>query len=158
MAMGKLTRSRSWSSLCPAELREIIAAHGHKNVVATHKTTLEITKETHLTKKGDCIVAVGANKAIDNLSPAFKESLRNDHARLTVLIEVGGTIETVKAIGNSHLILAHPTDIVVRKSGHITNRTLAIQADKSANELSRELVKRLKDPKQKVKITLITRA
>jgi len=53
------------------------------------------------------------------------------------------------------LILTHPTDMVIRKSDYICNRTLAIRADKSANDLPRELVEKLKNPRQKVNITLI---
>jgi hypothetical protein len=36
----------------------------------------------------------------------------------------------------------------------VDNRTLAVQADKAALDLSRDLVEKLKNPKQKVKITL----
>jgi len=143
--------------LCPTELREIIIAHGHENVTATHRTTFEITKETHLSRDGDCIIAVGANKALDDLSLEFKENLRKDGAKITVLIEANGVTEIVTAIGNSRLALMHPTDIIVRKSGYVCNRTLAIHADKAANELSRELVNRSRNPNQKVRITLIAR-
>ena len=143
--------------MCPTELREIIIAHGHENVTATHRTTFEITKETHLSRDGDCIIAVGADKSLDDLSPDFKESLRRDDARITVLIEANGVTEIVTAIGNSRLALMHPTDVIVRKSGYVCNRTLAIHADKAANELSRELVNRSRNPNQKIRITLIAR-
>jgi len=73
---------------------------------------------------------------------------------MTMLIEAGGIVEAVNAFGSPRLILKHPTDIVVRKSSYVCNRTLAIKADKAACDLSRKLVERLKDPKQKVKITL----
>lgn len=137
------------------ELKEIINARGHENLISTHATTLEITKETHLTKEGDCVIAVGADKAMNDLTPQFKNALRRDTSRLVILIEADETTETINAHGSAHLILEHPTDIVVRKSDYISNRTLAIQADKAAKGLSRELVSKLKDPKQKVKITLI---
>jgi hypothetical protein len=45
-------------------------------------------------------------------------------------------------------------DLVVRKSDFICNRTLAIRADKAAKDFSRNLVKKLQNPKQKVTITL----
>lgn len=134
---------------------EIIFAHGHRNIQATHKSTLEITKENQLSKKGDCIIAVSADKDITDLNPKFKGSLRNENAKMTMLIEAGGIVEVVNAFGSRRLILAHPTDIVVRKSSYICIRTLAIKADKAAWDLSRKLVERLRDPKQKVRITLI---
>lgn len=136
------------------EITEIILVYGHENIQATHKSTLEITKEPQLSKKGDCIIGVSADKGIADLSLEFKESLRKKNAKMTMLIEAGETAEIVNAFGSPRLILAHPTDMVVRKSSHVCSRTLAIQADKAACDLSRKLVEKLRKPKQKVKITL----
>ena len=136
------------------EVTEIILARGHENIQALHKTTFEITKEKQVSAKGDCIIAVSADKALSDLSLRFKKTLCRERAKLTVLIEAGGEADIVKAYGSPRLILDHPTDIVVRKSSYICNRTLAIQADKAACDLSRKLVERLRDPKRKVKITL----
>jgi hypothetical protein len=135
-------------------LREVIFGFGHENIMATHKTTLEFTKDTHLSKKGDCIVAVAAGKALADLSAEFKEKLRKPHAKLVILIEAGGVIEQVNAHGSPQLILTHPTDMVVRKSDYVCSRTLAVHADKAAQDLSKALVEKLKNPEQKVKITL----
>ena len=140
------------------EETEIIIAYGHENIQATHKTTLEITKDKHLTRNGDCIIAVAANKSLADLSPKFKEKLRRNNAILTIRIEVEGVIEEIKASGSSHLILTHPTEIVVRKSDYISNRTLAIRADKTSYDLSKRLVDKLKNPNQKVKITLTAKS
>jgi hypothetical protein len=140
-----------------SEIREVIFGCGHKNIQATHKTTLEFTKDKHLSKKGDCIVTVAADKALTNLSAEFKEKLRKPHAKLTIIIEADGIIEQVNAQGSLQLILAHPTDMVVRKSAYVCNRTLAVHADKAAQDLSKALVEKLKNPQQKVKITLIAR-
>ena len=137
-----------------SELREIVFGYGHENVLATHKTTLEFTSDKHLSKKGDCIDAVAADKGLVDLRAEFKENLRKPHAKLTVLIEAGEIMERVEAYGSPQLVLTHPTDMVIRKSDYVDNRTLAVQADKAALYLSRELVEKLKNPKQKVKITL----
>ena len=137
-----------------SEVREVIFGYGHENILATHKTTLEFTKDTHLSKKGDCIVTVAADKALADLSAEFKEKLRKPHAKLTLTIEAGGIIEQVNAHGSPQLILTHPTDMVIRKSDYVCNRTLAVHADKAAQDLSRDFVEKLKNPKQKVKITL----
>ena len=133
---------------------ETILAYGHKNIQATHKSTLEITKETKLSKRGDCIIAVSADKTMRDLGSEFKENLRNKNAKITMIIETGDIVEVVNALGSSRLILTHPTDMVVRESNYICNRTLAIQADKAACDLSRKLAEKLRNPKQKVKITL----
>jgi len=136
------------------EITEIILVYGHENIQATHKSTLEVTKEPQLSKRGDCIIGVSADKGIADLSLEFKESLRKKNAKMTMLIEAGEAAEVVNAFGSPRLILAHPTDMVVRKSSHVCSRTLAIQADKAACDLSRKLVEKLRKPKQKVKITL----
>jgi hypothetical protein len=136
---------------------EVVFGYGHENIRAAHRTTLEFTKDKHLSKKGDCIIAVDADKALADLSPQFKANLRKPNARLTILIEAGGIAEQVQAQGCEQLVLSHSTDAVIRKSGYVCSRTLAVRADKAANDLSRELVEKLKNPKQKVKITLTVR-
>jgi hypothetical protein len=129
-------------------LKEVILGHGHLNVLATHRTTLEFTRESRLSKMGDCIVTVGTDKAAADLNGEFSKNLANDNAKLTILIEVGDISERIIAQGSSRLAL------VIRKSGYVCSRTLAIYADKAAKDLSRSLVERLKDPRQNVKITL----
>jgi hypothetical protein len=137
------------------QAKENIEAFGHENIQATHPTTLMLTKEKHLSSTGDCVVAVAADKALLDLSQTFKENLRKSNAKLTIIIEAGGISEKINASGSPTLILNHPTDVVIRKSDYVSDRTLAIDADKSSNDLSRELVDKLKNPKQKVHITLI---
>jgi hypothetical protein len=139
------------------ETEEVVFGYGHENIRATHRATLEFTKDKHLSKKGDCIVAVATDKALADLSPKFKENLRKPNARLTVLIEADGIAEQVQAHGSQQLILSHPTDAIIRKSDYICSRTLAVRADKAANDLPRELVEKLKNPQQQVKIRLTVR-
>jgi len=133
---------------------EFISAHGHVNVQSTNKTTFEITKESHLTKRGDCIIAVGASKGATDLTQRFKAVARSQGARITIKIEVNGEEETVTAWGNPKLLFNHPTDLVVRKSDYVCGRTLAVRAEKAACDLSRKLVEKLRNADQKVKITL----
>lgn len=136
------------------EVTEIILGYGHKNIQALHKTTFEITKEAQLSRRGDCIIAVSADKTMADFSSEFKENLLKENAKIAIRIEAGDIVEAVNAFGSPQLILTHPTDMVARKRNYICNRTLAIQADKAACDLSRKLVEKLKNPKQKVKITL----
>ena len=131
------------------------SAHGHKNILATHKTTSEFTKEEQLTKRGDCIVVVGSTMAAVDLPVEFKKAATKENSQITVIIEVDNLKETVNAKGSPELTFTHPTDLVVRKSSYICGRTLAIEADKASIDFSRELITKLKDPNQKAKITLI---
>lgn len=140
------------------KVRECIIAFGHENIQAIHPTTLMITKEKHLTETGDCIIAVAADKSALYLTQQFKDTLKQPNSKLKILIETNGITETINASGAQKLILTHPTDLVVRKSDYISDRTLAIRADKSSNDLSRELVKNLQNPKQEIKIILIATA
>ncbi|HYA78638.1 MAG TPA: DUF371 domain-containing protein [Verrucomicrobiae bacterium] len=139
------------------ETKENIVAFGHENIQTIHPSTLMFTKQKHLSKTGDCVVGVASDKAVANLSQIFKDALRKPNVKLTVIIEAGGITEQINAFGSPKLILTHLTDMVIRKSDYICNRTLAIRADKSANDLPRELVEKLKNPNQKVNITLVLR-
>jgi hypothetical protein len=139
------------------EATEVIFAHGHENIQARHGATLEITKETHLSKEGTCIIAVSADKALIDLNSKFRKIMREDAARLTVLLEAGKAVDSLKASGSSRLIMTHPTDLVIRKSDYVCERTLAIRADKAACDLSEDIIDELKDPKQTVKVILIAK-
>ena len=136
------------------KITEVIIARGHENVQSTHKTTFEITKETTLTKRGDCVIAVGATKSAADLNPRFKEAAKKKSARITIKIEAGEVKEVVKARGSPQLSFTHPTDLVVRKSGYVCGRTVAVRADKAASDLSRKLVEKMRDPHQIIKMTL----
>ena len=134
--------------------REQILGHGHENIQAAHPTTLMITKDIHLSKTGDCIVAVAANKSLNKLSSQFKNELRKLDSKLTIVIEADDLTQKITACGSPKLLLTHPTDMVIRKSNYICDRTIAIQADKASKDLPRIFVEKLRDPKQKIKITL----
>ena len=143
--------------MCAVAITETIVGYGHENIQATHRATLEFTKDAHVSRNGDCILVVSADKAPRDLSFEFKEALNNSNAKLTIIIEADGVTEQVQAQGNPHLALTHPTEMVIRKSDYVSDRTLAVHADKAAKDLSRELVEKLKNPHQKVKITLTVR-
>ncbi|MCW4028402.1 MAG: DUF371 domain-containing protein [Candidatus Bathyarchaeota archaeon] len=137
---------------------EVVWAQGHPNIQAIHPTTLMLTKDTHLTPTGDCIVAVAAEKAAADLSPQFKQALQSPNAKLTIQIEADDITEQINASGSPKLQLTHPSDLVVRRSSFICNRTLAICADRASNDLPREFVEKLKNPKQRVKVTFVASA
>lgn len=131
-----------------------INALGHPNIRATHRSTVEVTKEKHLSEAGDCVIAVSADKGLKDLDREFLDLLRSDSATIAVQFQTDGIVDAVHALGGSRLILTHPHDMVVRKSDYVSERTLAVKADKAAIDLSRDLVTRLKNPMQKVQITL----
>jgi hypothetical protein len=134
---------------------EFIDAFGHEKIKATHRTTLEITKEKHLTGRGDCIVAVGASKGAADLSSEFKQLSRSDEAKITIVLEVEGFRESALGYGSRSLSLRHPTDLVARKSSYICDRTLMIHSNKAACDFPRPFVDCLRNQRRKVEITLL---
>ena len=123
---------------------ETFTAKGHRNIRATHRTTLEITKELHLTPRGDCVVAIGSEKGAADLSRELLKAVKMG-ARVVLVIEAGGRREVVQGRGDPRITLTHPADIVVRKSVYVDSRTLMVGADKAAADLDRELVRTLKE-------------
>ncbi|NVM03212.1 MAG: DUF371 domain-containing protein [Candidatus Helarchaeota archaeon] len=135
-------------------LIEEITALGHQNIIGTHKTTFEITKERDLTKRGNCIIGILANKGIVDLSQRFKDKAKTNIKIKCVLI-VKDIIEEIFGYGHPSLTFLHPTDIVIRKSNYKCSRTLMIKANKSANDLDRNLIKLLKNPETQLKLKFV---
>lgn len=125
-------------------LIEKIKAKGHENITARHRTTMEITAESHLTERGDCIIAVSADRGMPNFSNEFKERLRNENTRLKIKLTCAGLEEILIAYGHPDLTFKNPNEMVIRRSKFICNRTLAIKADKASYDLDRKFVEKLK--------------
>jgi hypothetical protein len=134
---------------------EKFAAKGHARILATHRSTFEITKALHLTRKGDCVVAVASTRGARELNDEIKSILRKSGSRLTVILQADEEREIVEARGTPHLTLDHSEDLVVRKSNFVCSRTLAVEANKAAVDFSRAFVNKLKNPQQEIVITLV---
>ena len=137
-----------------AKVKEVIEGFGHENVQATHHATIEFTKDDELSLNGDCILVVCIDRGLADLSHDFKSALKRPKSKLTVLIEAGEVYDEIHAIGSPYLVFTHRMEMVLRKSGFVSDRTLAVHADKAAKDISRELVEKLKNPRQRAKITL----
>ena len=120
---------------------------GHENIRSNHQRTLEITKESHLTPRGDCIIGVNAKSSCADLPEKLKNKLKNPDLKVNFSIKVGDEEFVMDGKGHSDLILSHTEDIVIRKSDFICPRTLAIKCDKASDLLPRSMVKLLQDPK-----------
>jgi hypothetical protein len=95
---------------------------------------------------------------VADLSAEFKDALRQPNAKLTIKLEVAGLVGQINAFGSPELTLNHPNDLVIRKSEFISERTLAVKADKSSGDLSKTVIEKLKNPKQQVTLTLTVEA
>ncbi len=136
------------------ELAETFKAWGQSNVRSTHRTTLMVTRDEELTARGNCIVAVRAEKGPKDLDPRLKDLIRNSETRVTFTMEAGGSSFNVVGWGDPRLSLSDPKDIVIRKSGYTCGRTLMIGADKAACDIPLAFVKLLQDVEQRVRLTI----
>jgi hypothetical protein len=126
------------------EATEVIRCHGHPLVSASHPTTFEVTVEQVLTKKGHCIIGIGADKGAAGLSPEFKDVLCHDDTALVTTLACEGAEVSVHSLGSKDMTLHHPTDLVWRKSRFVCGRTIGICSDHVAATLPGELVDNLR--------------
>ncbi|MBO0888913.1 DUF371 domain-containing protein [Candidatus Bathyarchaeota archaeon] len=122
--------------------------------MSTHPTTIEITRETHLSTRGDCIVAVNATIGPADLPHGLRDILSRPGSKSKVSLTIGELNFVVEGEGDARLTLSHPTDFVIRKSGFVSDRTLMVHADKSARDLPREMVRLLRDPNKKITVEI----
>lgn len=130
-------------------------AYGHELVKATHKSTLEITKEDYLTERGDCIIGIRANLSCNELPETIKSKMRNDDSRVVLIIEVDDLREYIFGYGSKRLSLSSNTSMVIRKSSYIDSRTVMVRANKAARDISRRIVNKLKRSDKKIFFTLL---
>ncbi len=147
------TPKGSWCAVTPDSLVFTIAARGHPALKGTHRTTLELTREQHLTARGDCIVGVAATTGCADFPAELKAAI---HAGKLVRVRLtaGSFTEEFTGQGHPDLPLTHPMDIVFRKSTFACSRTALINCTKAARDLDRRLVSLLKNPAQSFTITL----
>ena len=186
-------------------------AYGHKNILATHKTTIEFTKDRELSLRGNCILGVNADfnlielkksmKTIINENMSETQSLKNrkaifekpetqsvsqfvsEHAQKSVsnqrfvtdtknakhfsvsMISDKSIKNKIKMIinldGISDEIIAElnpdfddDKEIVIRMGEFKSKRTLGVRADKAAAHVKRELAEKLKNPEQKIMVSI----
>ncbi|MFN3267666.1 MAG: DUF371 domain-containing protein [Zestosphaera sp.] len=124
---------------------DVVSFRGHPNIRATHKTTFEITRETYLSPRGDCIIGVNADKGLADLSQELKRVVRSkDSVILVLLVDELGEYDLVLGRGDPRLELSDEKRIIVRRSTHVSQNTLAILSSKSAADLKRSLIENLR--------------
>ena len=127
-------------------------AYGNPNILATHKTTLEFTKDKEISLKGDCIIGVKADFDLMEIRNFIKNSIIKE---ITITI---GTInnkkikETINAELNPNF--NSNEEIVIRKMDFVSERTFAINSNKAAFDLNRGLIRFLKEKENKIKVVI----
>ena len=130
-------------------MRYEIEFFGHENIRSNHKKTIEITKESHLTTRGDCIIGVSANSSCAALPEELKNKLRDSKTHVRFLIKVDDDEFILEGKGHPDLTLTHQNDIVLRKSDFICSRTISVKCDKASDLVPREMVSKLQNSKTK---------
>lgn len=113
-------------------MRYRFVIHGHANILSTHKSTIEFTKDTALGKEGNCIVGVGADFDAQELKKfAGAEKVK-------IIISNSGGSVAVRAVPNP--LFSDERELVIRKGSFASARTFAVHADKAAADLPRGIV------------------
>ena len=125
-----------------------IKFRGHPNVLSLHARTLEITREDHLSLRGDCIIGVSANKACADLDEAVKKGVKSTGTLVKVEIIVDNESYVVTGYGDDRLSLLNKHDIVIRKTRFACPRTMSVGFDRASSDLPRSMVRLLRDSKK----------
>ncbi|HEX6282638.1 MAG TPA: DUF371 domain-containing protein [Nitrososphaera sp.] len=126
-----------------------VTFYGHPNIQSLHAKTIEITKDEHLTPRGDCIIGLKANKACADLDESFKHRLKSNSAIVRIEIMVGDESFRIIGRGDERLSMLNAHDIVIRRTNFVCPRTMSVLCDKASSDMPRKLVKMLQDQKTK---------
>lgn len=126
-------------------VQDEVTFYGHPNVQSLHTRTIEITKDEHLTLRGDCIVGVRASKGCADLDQSLMRRLKANESVVKIEIMVGDETFTIRGGGDQRLSLLNPHDIVIRRSNFVCPRTMSVRCDKASSDVPREIVKILQD-------------
>jgi hypothetical protein len=125
-------------------------ARGHRNVLGTHRTTLEITTEDFLTESGTCIVGIRADQTLANLPEQIKALATSGSTSIVLRLTVEDSVEEIWGHGAPGLAYEDTTSMVVRTSSYECGRTLMVGADKAARDLDRSFVDLLQDNRTRI--------
>ena len=123
-------------------------AYGHPNILGTHKTTLEFTKDSELSVKGDCIAGVKADFELGKLQDFIKKS---DNKKITITIETADKTIKENIIAELNPNFNDDNELVIRKTDFASGRTFA---NKAAFELNKDLIIFLKEKKNEIAVII----
>ena len=127
---------------------------GHPNVLATHKSTLEFTKDENLTLKGNCIIGVSSTHSLSELSVELRKKIKDSSTIILVKLQTGNHTDYIKGSGNSDLDLSDENAIIIRRSDFVCSRTLMINANKAARDIDERIIKEMRNPNNDMKVTV----
>ena len=127
---------------------------GHLNIISKHKTTLEFTTESDLSLQGDCIIGVNSTQSLASLPQELKEKMRIMNSQIVVKIRTADLEEVILGNGHPDLTFSDKHAIIIRKSDFICPRTLMINSNKAACDISIDIVQLMRNPKNILTISI----
>ncbi|WP_158853506.1 DUF371 domain-containing protein [Halorhabdus sp. CUG00001] len=124
---------------------EIVHAHGHEHVTATHQSTLEFTSDDYLTPAGDCILGIEADRVPTDFDPEFVAACRDPEATITATIETDEYRHVIEGSGHPDLHFENERSMVIRTSDYVDDRTVMVGADGAATDVDRDLIDALSE-------------
>jgi len=126
-------------------VQDEVTFYGHPNVQSLHGKTVEITKEEHLTLRGDCIIGVRASKACADLDDGLRRRLASSDSVVKIEIMVGNESFVISGRGDERFTMQNPHDIVIRKTSFVCPRTMSVRCDRASFDVPRNMVRLLQD-------------
>jgi hypothetical protein len=126
---------------------DLVNAYGHYNVIAKHRSTIELTKDNFLTPRGDCIIGIKSDKGANSLSIDLKRIISTDNSYIYVILKVENleNVEVIRGRGSRKLTLENPNKIIIRKSNYISDATIMINSNKAAIDINRDIINELRN-------------
>ena len=125
-------------------------AFGHENIIGDHKTTLELTSESFLTKRGTCIIGINSDMTLDRFDDDIKLLATSQDTEIQLTISIDGHTTVITGHGSTGLTYSNNVSMVVRTSSFECPRTLMVGADKAASDIDREIITLLRDPEREI--------
>ena len=113
---------------------------GHPKITAEHRSTLEFTKDDHITGNGDCILGISSDHDIGNLNKL--------KGRLIFVMSVAGIEDSFEATIPKNHKITDEKELVIRTSSFVSGRTYAIGSSKASLDIDRNLIEALKKGKE----------
>lgn len=120
---------------------------GHSNIRASHKNTIEFTREKALTPKGDCILGVDSGFDSKKIAEFIKGK-----SKITVKITVDKLSDEFECIPNPKF--RDKKEMVFRLGEFSSERTLGLRATKACRHIKREIAEKMKQPGKKMVVTI----
>jgi hypothetical protein len=146
---------KGWKLLMSTKTyKEEVIAFGNPKITATDNLSIKITKSEEV---DESTIGVKADKACLDFSEEFRNALKSNKI-INITLEVEGISDSITAYCSPVLEASSINEITVRKDDSVDSSTIGIMSDKSASDLKRELIEKLKNPKTKIRVILEIRS